>query len=255
MNKKAKFIIRVLLTAISFSLTAYSQEIKWGVCIFSESLQLQTGSYTLNAGASSLGGISSNATYTLIAGRSTLSQPPILNLNLTVTKITSCLVALRWTDIATETDYVLQRNNATLTTLLANTTSYEDTRLKANTRYVYDLYARDATQTVIAVGSLIVTTPPSPGVFIPYHNLFHPLKGEKVSVYYELDKASRVKIKFYDLLGELVKELVNEDKVAGKYWIEWDGKDDSNKTCPAGVYIIQIQAGDFKDAKKIILVK
>jgi len=136
-----------------------------------------------------------------------------------------------------------------------NTFSYEDTNLNANTPYTYYLYARDSDKNIIATSSLTVTTLSSPDVFIPYHNLFHPLKGEKVSVYYELNQTNLVKIKLYDLLGELVKELVNDDKPAGKYWIEWDGKDDSGRQCPAGVYIIQIQAGDLKDAKKIILVK
>jgi len=48
---------------------------------------------------------------------------------------------------------------------------------------------------------------------------------------------------------------VEEDKPQGKYWIEWDGRNDDRKIVSAGVYIIQIIAGNFKDAKKIILIK
>ncbi|MFH1097577.1 MAG: FlgD immunoglobulin-like domain containing protein [Candidatus Desantisbacteria bacterium] len=103
--------------------------------------------------------------------------------------------------------------------------------------------------------TVTITTPASSHKFIPYHNLFHPLNGEKVQIYYEIDSSVTVKIKLYDLTGELVKELVNENKSTGKYWVEWDGKDKNGEECGAGVYIIQIQAGDFKDMRKIVLVR
>lgn len=79
-----------------------------------------------------------------------------------------------------------------------------------------------------------------------YPNPFNPL----TKINYSLPNATKVHIRVYDLLGRLVKTLVNEFKEAGSYDVQFDGTG-----LASGVYFYRIEAGDFVDSKKMVLVK
>jgi flagellar hook assembly protein FlgD len=59
----------------------------------------------------------------------------------------------------------------------------------------------------------------------------------------------------YDLLGKQIKTLVNQSQDAGNKKALWDGTDDLGRTVSAGVYLYQIQAGDFTQTRKMLLLK
>jgi hypothetical protein len=59
-----------------------------------------------------------------------------------------------------------------------------------------------------------------------------------------------VRVTVFDLLGREVAVLVNEFKTAGTYNIEFNASQLSS-----GVYLYRIDAGEFKDVKKMVLVK
>ncbi len=67
---------------------------------------------------------------------------------------------------------------------------------------------------------------------------------------FKLPAASNVRLVVYDILGREVVVLVNEKKLAGNYEAKFDGTN-----LPSGVYFYRIEAGDFKETKKMILVK
>jgi hypothetical protein len=54
----------------------------------------------------------------------------------------------------------------------------------------------------------------------------------------------------YDILGNEVKTLVNENKPAGTYSVEFNGSDLSS-----GVYFYKLEAGDFSETKRMVLLK
>lgn len=62
--------------------------------------------------------------------------------------------------------------------------------------------------------------------------------------------SGHIKLNVYDFLGRELKILVNESKIAGRYEVEFDGEN-----LASGVYLYRIQAGDFIDSKKMILLK
>ncbi len=64
-----------------------------------------------------------------------------------------------------------------------------------------------------------------------------------------------ITLKIYNIQGQLVKTLVDEDKSPGSYSIIWDGKDNSGKEVSSGIYFYQLKAGSFKDCKKLLLIK
>lgn len=79
-----------------------------------------------------------------------------------------------------------------------------------------------------------------------YPNPFNPTTTIKFSI----PKESIVKIKVYDILGREIATLVNEQKSTGNYSVQFKGS-----SLSSGVYFYQIQAGDFVDTKKMILLK
>jgi hypothetical protein len=79
-----------------------------------------------------------------------------------------------------------------------------------------------------------------------YPNPFNP----STTIKYSLPKESFVNLKIYNLIGEEVATLVNEEKTIGNYVIEFDAT-----ALPSGVYFYRIQAGSFVETKKMILLK
>jgi hypothetical protein len=84
-----------------------------------------------------------------------------------------------------------------------------------------------------------------------YPNPFNPV----TSIQYELPENAFVNIRIYDLKGRLVNTLVSKEQTAGYKAIKWAGVDDKGKAVSAGIYLYEIQAGDFRETKKMVLLK
>ena len=70
-----------------------------------------------------------------------------------------------------------------------------------------------------------------------------------------MNRDSHVKLSVYDVLGNLVKNLVNEEKLAGNNSVNWDSTNKLGQKVSAGVYLYNIESGDFRQTKKMILLK
>ena len=79
-----------------------------------------------------------------------------------------------------------------------------------------------------------------------YPNPFNP----STAISYELSAAGLVSLKVFDILGREVATLVNEQKQAGTYSTTWDASHLSG-----GVYLYRLQAGDFTETKRLVLLK
>jgi flagellar hook assembly protein FlgD len=64
-----------------------------------------------------------------------------------------------------------------------------------------------------------------------------------------------VKLIVYDILGKEVKTLVNGEKDAGSYNVQWNGTNNNGVNVSTGIYIYRITAGSFIQEKKMILMK
>ncbi len=62
-------------------------------------------------------------------------------------------------------------------------------------------------------------------------------------------------IRIYNSLGQLVLTLVNEEKAPGYYQVTWDGRNSQGIAMPSGIYFYSIQAGNFRQVKKMILMR
>jgi len=59
----------------------------------------------------------------------------------------------------------------------------------------------------------------------------------------------------YNILGQKVKTLTDEPKKPGTYEVQWDGKDSYGQEVASGVYFYRIQAKDFVQTKRMLLIK
>jgi len=66
---------------------------------------------------------------------------------------------------------------------------------------------------------------------------------------------ARVTLQIYNILGQLVVTLIDEEKQPGEYRVIWNGKDIKGNDVPSGLYFYRMHAGDFTDVKKMILLR
>ena len=84
-----------------------------------------------------------------------------------------------------------------------------------------------------------------------YPNPFNPV----TTLRYSLPFYDHVTLTIYDLSGREINQIVNTSQPAGFQSVVWNATDYFGRSVGAGVYLYQIQAGDFKDTKKMVLLK
>ena len=93
-----------------------------------------------------------------------------------------------------------------------------------------------------------------PDNFFLFNNYPNPFNPSTI-ISYNLPIDSHVNIAIFDVLGRKVKTLTDQYMKVGKHLIQWNGVNDQGKLVAGGVYIYKIQSGDYKESKKMILVK
>ncbi len=84
-----------------------------------------------------------------------------------------------------------------------------------------------------------------------YPNPFNPI----TTVQYDLPEDGLVNITIYDMMGRVVKNLISSQQNSGYKSVRWNATNNENQSVSAGSYFYSIEAGDFKQTKKMILVK
>ncbi len=84
-----------------------------------------------------------------------------------------------------------------------------------------------------------------------YPNPFNPV----TTLRYDLPEQSTVNIIIYDMLGRQVRTLLNQTQDAGFKSVIWDATNDYGKPVSVGVYLYKIQAGEFVQTRKMVLLK
>ena len=84
-----------------------------------------------------------------------------------------------------------------------------------------------------------------------YPNPFNPI----TKIHYNLPDAVKVKIDIYDIRGRKVKSLLNQFQEPGFKSIQWNASNDLGEKVSSGMYFYRIETQDFKQTKKMILLK
>jgi sugar lactone lactonase YvrE len=124
---------------------------------------------------------------------------------------------------------------------------YSDNDLHhGNYNYRLEQIDFDGTRSMISEITVVLTLPEIFSLSQNYPNPFNPA----TVISFQLPISGSVALKVYDLLGREVATLVNEDKPAGKYEIEFDASQLSS-----GVYFYQLSSGSFIEIKKMTIIK
>lgn len=84
-----------------------------------------------------------------------------------------------------------------------------------------------------------------------YPNPFNP----ETEIRFQLPKASHVVLRIFNTLGQQTRTLVDRPYPAGYHSVHWDSEDSDGKAVASGIYLYQLQAGDFVHARKMSLVR
>ena len=84
-----------------------------------------------------------------------------------------------------------------------------------------------------------------------YPNPFNPF----TTLRYDLPKDEFVSITIFDLLGNVINNLVNTNQSSGYRSVQWNATNNQGQPVAAGVYLYSIEAGEFRQTKKMILLK
>jgi len=175
------------------------------------------------------------------------------------------VINLSWTEIENVQYYQIERSLdssfiSDYQSTFAATNSYSDTDFEYDTEYFYRVaaYLGYWTNYSSTVSLMVDWVSNDDGALTRsfhlkqnYPNPFNPITTLK----YNLPEDSFVNITIYDMLGNAVNNLVDANQSSGYKSIQWNATNNTGKPVSAGVYFYTIQAGDFVDTKKMILLK
>lgn len=84
-----------------------------------------------------------------------------------------------------------------------------------------------------------------------YPNPFNP----STVISYRIPNSAFVNLSIFNMLGQKINTLVNEEKQGGEYHIAWNGNDFNGKEVPSGIYLYTLHAGNIEQVKKMILMR
>jgi len=99
---------------------------------------------------------------------------------------------------------------------------------------------------LVSVSNTGTSVPKTFSISQNYPNPFNP----STKIQYEVPEKSIVSLKVYDVLGNEIITLVNKETLSGRYEVEFNATN-----LPSGVYFYRIQANNFVETKKMILLK
>ena len=79
--------------------------------------------------------------------------------------------------------------------------------------------------------------------------------NSSTTISYAIPEASFVTIQIYNLRSQLVSSVFSSFKAPGSYKVVWDGKDSLGKDLTSGLYFYVIRAGNFKETRKMLLIR
>jgi hypothetical protein len=84
-----------------------------------------------------------------------------------------------------------------------------------------------------------------------YPNPFNPT----TTIEFSLQKSANVKLEIYNLLGQKVRTLLDNQMAAGSHSVIWNAQNDNSMPMPTGMYYYRLTAGDYTQTHKMILMK
>ncbi len=137
----------------------------------------------------------------------------------------------------------------------AHTYSYIDREVESGNAYYYKLADVDFNGNIAYHGPISITvgatTPTKYELAQSYPNPFNP----ETAINFSLKEAGKVSLNIYNLQGQLIRSLVDEDKLAGSYSVIWNGTNDQGIRVSNGTYLYTLKVNGFEETKKLVFMK
>jgi hypothetical protein len=148
------------------------------------------------------------------------------------------------------------------TSIMVYENFYSDTSFSNGQTIYYRLssidssgYVSDFTEIVsIEINLNVVDGAMTPEVYALHQNYPNPF-NPTTKISYDLPEASVVSLSIYNIMGREIRTMINSEQTAGFKNIQWNATDNLGKSVPAGMYIYTIQAGEFRQTRKMVLLK
>ena len=154
------------------------------------------------------------------------------------------------------TGYNIYRNNEMISTVLECLYIDENVPTGSYTYYVtavYGDYESVPSNEVIVEVVDAVNVLPVNGTIL-HGNIPNPF-NPTTAISFSLENFGHVTLEIFNVKGEKVRTLVNEDLEATFHCVIWNGKDDLGRTSSSGVYFFKMKTGSFTSTKKMVLMK
>lgn len=93
--------------------------------------------------------------------------------------------------------------------------------------------------------------PESFGISSTYPNPFNP----STSIRFAVDKAGPVELTIYNIMGQKVQSLIDEQRLPGTYEVTWNGRDGQGGEVASGMYFVRLRSDDRTSSKKMLLLR
>jgi len=178
----------------------------------------------------------------------------ISNINNTITGNARQAVVLRMKVLNTNSGSLLAIDPAPNHTLL---TTVNNTDLRGNALSMVN--GRVGTVTAVEEEAGNLAAPQDFNLEQNYPNPFNP----ETTIQYAIPAQSRtggtgrtrVSLQIFNMQGQLVRTLVNDEQTPGRYRVVWNGRNDTGAKVSSGVYVYTLTAGDYKATKKLSALK
>jgi hypothetical protein len=177
-------------------------------------------------------------------------------------------VLLTWSPVSDDDFqyYILERSTDSVFTedvvsneLIIN--YYEDDSLEYDTEYFYRLsYYNGVHQSEysdvlsVTLEWMDVDVDQLPTVYALHQNYPNPF-NPTTQIKYDLPEDALVSITIYDIMGRSIRSLVKSRQTAGYRSVQWNATNNTGQPVSAGLYLYTIQAGDYIQTKKMVLLK
>ena len=108
--------------------------------------------------------------------------------------------------------------------------------------------------TSIGCGAMDVDNNVTPGLFILHQNYPNPF-NPTTTFRYDLPEDALVNVTIYDMMGRVVRTMVNMEQTAGFKSVRWIATNNAGQPVSAGLYLYQINAGSFVQTRKMVLLR
>ncbi len=128
-----------------------------------------------------------------------------------------------------------------------------------NIQFWYVVLTQEAAADETEAQTILAAEPALPQEFALSQNYPNPFNPSTTIKFQLPDKNGlqpiRTVLKIYDILGRLVRTVVDEEMSPGFYTKQWDGLNDRGVRISTGVYFYTLTAGEFRDSKKMLMIK